>query len=173
MPYRVCGGLQDNGSWCGPSRRRGGPITNAMWFTVGGGDGFVTQQDPTDPNIIYAESQGGAIGGSTTRRGRAAFLVKPQYRPRYDMYEDSVLIERGDTMAKQTPAQKQAHRRSSRAPAHRLDRARPALQLEHAVLHLAAQSVDDLHRRQSRAQVDEARRRSVPDLARSVDRSTR
>jgi photosystem II stability/assembly factor-like uncharacterized protein len=49
VPYRVCGGLQDNGSWCGPSRRRQGAITNSMWHNVGGGDGFVTQQDWSDP----------------------------------------------------------------------------------------------------------------------------
>ena len=45
-----------------PSRRRNGPITNAMWFSISGGDGFVTQNDPTDPNIVYSESQGGNIG---------------------------------------------------------------------------------------------------------------
>ena len=64
LPYTVCGGLQDNGSWCGPSRRQQGPITNAMWATVGGGDGFYTLQDPEHPEIVYSESQGGSMGRS-------------------------------------------------------------------------------------------------------------
>ena len=32
--------LQDNGAWCGPSRRKSGTITNSMWYTITGGDGF-------------------------------------------------------------------------------------------------------------------------------------
>src|SRR6266487_4582800 len=42
FPYGVCAGYQDNGSWCGPSRRRQGDLTNADWTTEGGGDGFYT-----------------------------------------------------------------------------------------------------------------------------------
>ncbi len=60
-PYWVCTGLQDNGSWCGPSSQRSGGIYMWNWLSVGGGDGFQTQIDPTDPNIFYTESQNGNI----------------------------------------------------------------------------------------------------------------
>jgi photosystem II stability/assembly factor-like uncharacterized protein len=61
-PYWVCGGLQDNGSWCGPSRtlyQQG--IANEDWFRVGGGDGFYVVIDPSDHNILYSESQDGNV----------------------------------------------------------------------------------------------------------------
>jgi photosystem II stability/assembly factor-like uncharacterized protein len=60
-PYWVCTGLQDNGSWCGPSSTRSGGIHMWNWISVGGGDGFQTQIDPTDPNVFYTESQNGNI----------------------------------------------------------------------------------------------------------------
>ena len=69
-PYYVCGGLQDNGSWCGPSGvRSGNGILNSDWFRVGGGDGFYTANDPTDWRILYSESQDGDTNRVDLGRG--------------------------------------------------------------------------------------------------------
>jgi photosystem II stability/assembly factor-like uncharacterized protein len=55
-PYNVYGGLQDNGSWYGPSSSPGG-VTARDWNSVGGGDGFRVLKHPTKP-VIYSEMQG-------------------------------------------------------------------------------------------------------------------
>jgi photosystem II stability/assembly factor-like uncharacterized protein len=74
-PYFVCGGLQDNGSWCGPSAKRSQVgILNSDWFRVGGGDGFYTQQDPTDWTVVYAESQDGNVNRLDLRAGRTTSI---------------------------------------------------------------------------------------------------
>ena len=62
VPYNVYGGLQDNGSWKGPSNvwEMSG-IRNHHWQEVGFGDGFDTVPDPRDPTRGYAMSQGGFL----------------------------------------------------------------------------------------------------------------
>ena len=108
VPYNICGGMQDNGTWCGPSRRKNGPVTNAFWFTYNGGDGFYAAQHPAEPWIIWGESQGGNIGRYDVRTAQRTALVKPTWRPRYMQYEDSILITRGDTS---TPVTREIERR--------------------------------------------------------------
>jgi photosystem II stability/assembly factor-like uncharacterized protein len=60
-PYRVYGGLQDNSCWMGDSQYPGG-ITNSRWENLYTGDGFFIFPDPSDPDYIYAEYQGGYVG---------------------------------------------------------------------------------------------------------------
>ncbi len=59
-PYRICGGLQDNLNWLGPSLTLSKDgIVNSDWINIQGGDGFYCVFDPDDPDIVYAESQSG------------------------------------------------------------------------------------------------------------------
>lgn len=107
MPYNICAGAQDNGSWCGPSARRQGPVTTAYWFTIAGGDGFYTAQDPDDPNIVWGESQAAGIVRRNLKTGENARLQKPSWEDTHRAYEDSILAVRPDTTKAATTAQKQ------------------------------------------------------------------
>jgi len=75
-PYYVYGGLQDNGTWGGPSMHREGQILTDFWYNIGGGDGFHTQNDPQDWRIAYGESQGGEIQRVNVET-REAKRIKP------------------------------------------------------------------------------------------------
>jgi photosystem II stability/assembly factor-like uncharacterized protein len=78
-PYRVYGGLQDNGSWFAPSAKPGG-VSNGDWKAIYGGDGFWTIPDPNDPNTAYAESQGGNAGRINLTTFKSV-SIKPQEGP--------------------------------------------------------------------------------------------
>ena len=74
-PYHVYGGLQDNSSWVGDSSYPGG-VSNSRWENMYGGDGFWMFEDPSDPDYIYAEAQGGEIG-RVNRHTHERRAIKP------------------------------------------------------------------------------------------------
>lgn len=68
--YHVYGGTQDNASFGGPSRTTTDHgITNADWFVTTFGDGFQSRVDPSNPDIVYAESQYGGLARFDRRTG--------------------------------------------------------------------------------------------------------
>jgi len=80
-PYNIYGGLQDNGSWRGPSEVfENGGIRNFHWREVGFGDGFDTAPDPQDATRGYSMSQGGALTSWDLKTGELR-LLKPDRAP--------------------------------------------------------------------------------------------
>ncbi|MGB3798955.1 MAG: hypothetical protein WA952_04020, partial [Lewinella sp.] len=73
-PYRIYGGLQDNGSWYGPSSQPGG-IENADWRKTLGGDGFYSFRHPTQHYYVFSEYQGGNLARFDERTGRAKSIT--------------------------------------------------------------------------------------------------
>lgn len=75
--YGIYGGTQDNFSLGGPSRTlndRG--IVNSDWYVTQTGDGFESQIDPTDPNIVYAQAQYGGLQRFDKKSGEGV-PIKP------------------------------------------------------------------------------------------------
>ena len=82
-PYNVYGGLQDFGSWKGPSVKKGRfPIRFEDWEHVQGGDGFYNQVDPTNGRWLYTESQ---FGGLSRNDQKTGVRRRIQYRGNRDL----------------------------------------------------------------------------------------
>ena len=78
LPYHVYGGMQDNGSWRGPSEVwENGGIRNHHWEEVGFGDGFDTRPDPEDSLRGYAMSQEGWLLRWDLRTGERKDIRPP------------------------------------------------------------------------------------------------
>jgi photosystem II stability/assembly factor-like uncharacterized protein len=103
-PYRVFGGLQDNGSWMGPSTSQflvpgNEPntvmgITNADWKFISDSDGFHCAFDPEDPDILYSEGQGADLYRSNLRTGqfKSISIIPKEGQPRIRFNWNSPLI---------------------------------------------------------------------------------
>ncbi|MBK8611832.1 MAG: glycosyl hydrolase [Chitinophagaceae bacterium] len=85
-PYNIYGGLQDNGTWYGPSNTKDKDQWDYEgvypWKQIGGGDGMQVQIDTRDNKTAYAGSQFGFYGRRKTDGGKRAFLY-----PRPDLGE--------------------------------------------------------------------------------------
>jgi photosystem II stability/assembly factor-like uncharacterized protein len=114
-PYYVYCGLQDNGSWGGPSETTDVlGITNDDWISIGGGDGFFTQADLQDSTYVYSNSQMDNLYRYDWRIGRSkeirpfAPLDGPPYRfnwnsPIHISPHDSSTVYTGGNFLFKTP----------------------------------------------------------------------
>ena len=75
-PYNIYGGLQDNGSWYGPSSSPGG-VEARDWETIGYGDGFRVYPHPAEPSITYSEMQGAQAIWRFDDKIKQSKVVKP------------------------------------------------------------------------------------------------
>lgn len=84
--YNIYGGTQDNFSLGGPSRvNTDHGITNRDWFITHGGDGFESQVDPENPDIVYAQSQHGVLVRYDRKSGEEVG-IQPKERKGEDAY---------------------------------------------------------------------------------------
>ncbi|MFC2161980.1 hypothetical protein ACFLRX_10060, partial [Acidobacteriota bacterium] len=95
-PYYVYGGLQDNGTWGGPTATRDRAIYTDLWYTISGGDGYHVQVDPTDWRIVYSEPHPSNTGGRIQRENvetRQAVQIRPQKGENIVNYDEYITPE--------------------------------------------------------------------------------
>jgi photosystem II stability/assembly factor-like uncharacterized protein len=96
--YNIYGGTQDNFSLGGPSRTiSGNGIANSEWFITHGGDGFESQVDQKNPDIVYAQSQHGVLVRYDKRTGEE-LGIQPKPRKGENSYRwnwDAPLVVSG------------------------------------------------------------------------------
>jgi len=99
-PYNVYCGLQDFGSWKGPSTKKGRfPIRFEDWEHVNGGDGFYNQVDPNDSRWLYSGSQFGHITRIDQQTGRRKTIVDDEAAPHRFNWNTPVLVSPHDSNA--------------------------------------------------------------------------
>ena len=113
VPYTVCGGLQDNGTWCGPSRVEGGEVSLYHWATYNGGDGFYTALDPEEPWVLFAESQGGNMARIDMRTGERTTVRKPDWEEAWRPLQDTIVTLLKEGVGEDNPRVKELQVRAS------------------------------------------------------------
>jgi photosystem II stability/assembly factor-like uncharacterized protein len=101
-PYNVYGGLQDNGSWWGPSNHKEdiGWIDNGQYGykMINGGDGMQAQVDRRDNNTVYSGSQFGVYARYQRDKSGVAKSIRPQHqlgeRPLRFNWQTPILLSR-------------------------------------------------------------------------------
>ncbi|MFI4920626.1 MAG: WD40/YVTN/BNR-like repeat-containing protein, partial [Gammaproteobacteria bacterium] len=81
-PYELCAGLQDNSAWCGASNTLADDsVTGNDWYQVTGGDGEYAVFAPSNPDLVYVDSQDGAISSFNVKTKRSIFIMPYLHGP--------------------------------------------------------------------------------------------
>ncbi len=81
-PYDICGGLQDNSGWCGASSSLADNVGSGNdWYTAVGGDGEYVVPAPSNPDIIYADAEDGAIVRFDRKTKQSLFIMPYLHGP--------------------------------------------------------------------------------------------
>ncbi|HEX2203134.1 MAG TPA: hypothetical protein VHG91_07540, partial [Longimicrobium sp.] len=86
-PYRICGGMQDNGTWVGPSATRSADgIPNGAWTNVLFGDGMACFFDAREPDVVFTSAQVGTLVRVDLRGGAVRRNLRPEASEGFPAY---------------------------------------------------------------------------------------